>query len=39
MLPEVVVPDVKRVCVTGDLNKCDTNANPMQKLKSGDSAI
>lgn len=38
-LSEVVVPDAKRVCVVGDLNKWDTNANPMQKLKNGDSAI
>jgi CheY-like chemotaxis protein len=35
-LPEVVVPDAKRVCVVGDFNKWDTNANPMQKRKNGD---
>ena len=39
MLSEVVVPDVKRVCVVGDLNKWDTNVNPMQKLKNGDYTI
>lgn len=35
-LPEVVAPDAKRVCIVGDFNKWDTNANPMQKLKNGD---
>jgi hypothetical protein len=38
-LPEVVVPDAKRVCVVGDFNKWDTNANPMQKLENGDYTI
>ncbi len=35
-LPEFVVPDAKRVCIVGDFNKWDTNANPMQRLKNGD---
>jgi 1,4-alpha-glucan branching enzyme len=35
-LPEIVAPDAKRVCIVGDFNKWDTNANPMQKLKNGD---
>ena len=35
-LPEIVVPDAKRVCIVGDFNKWDTNANPMQKMKNGD---
>jgi hypothetical protein len=39
MLSEVVVLDAMRVCIVGDLNKWDTNANPMQKLKNGDSTI
>jgi len=38
-LSEVVVPGANRVCVVGDLNKWNTNAKPMQKLKNGDSAI
>jgi CheY-like chemotaxis protein len=38
-LPEVVVPDAKSVCVVGDFNKWDTNANPMQKLENGDYTI
>ena len=38
-MPEVVVPDAKRVCIVGDFNKWDTNANPMQKLRNGDYTI
>jgi hypothetical protein len=39
MLPELAVPDAMSVCIVGDLNKWDTNANPMQKQKNGDSTI
>ena len=38
-LPEVAAHDAKRVCVVGDFNKWDTNANPMQKLENGDYTI
>jgi 1,4-alpha-glucan branching enzyme len=38
-LSGALVPDANRVCVVGDLNKWETNANPMQKLKSSNSAI
>ncbi len=38
-LPEIAVPDAKRVCVVGDFNKWDTNASPMQKLENGDYTI
>jgi CheY-like chemotaxis protein len=35
-LPEIAAPDAKRVCIVGDFNKWNTNANPMRKLKNGD---
>ncbi len=38
-LPEVVVHDAKKVCVVGDFNKWDTNANPMRKRENGDYTI
>ncbi len=38
-LQEFVAPDAKSVCVAGDFNKRNTNANPMQKLENGDYII
>jgi 1,4-alpha-glucan branching enzyme len=35
-LPKVAAPEAKTVCVVGEFNGWDQNANPMKKLKCGD---
>ena len=34
-LPETVAPDANSVCVVGDFNNWDINANPMKKMEDG----
>ena len=38
-LPKVAATDSKSVCIVGDFNNWNTNADPMKKLKNGDYSI
>ncbi len=38
-LPKVTAPDAKSVCIVGDFNNLNINANQMKKLKNRDYTI